>query len=106
MPSPCCTRWTVGRRSGCPWCWRWRRRWRSWSCWSFGAARGPAPTLEGSPEPATISGEGGADEGAEPVVLQRSPPPTWGGIGWGVDEQRQNAAGHSLGGGGGGHGPS
>src|SRR5439155_14001492 len=34
----------------------------------------------------------GVDESAEPCVQQRSPPPTWGGIGWGVDERQSNGS--------------
>src|SRR5207247_7506459 len=58
------------------------------SCDERGAERAGAfpPPYVGEVRRGSMNDRVGVDEGAGPGEYQRSPPPTGGGIGWGVDE--------------------
>src|SRR5437867_8270404 len=53
-----------------------------------GAWASAAGAKKSAPRRTRAAFSASGDEGAEPGAGQRSPPPTWGGIGWGVDEQQ------------------
>src|SRR5207247_10741865 len=54
-----------------------------------GGLRGRAGTDGGLASPARDEEKAQDDESAEHAMPTRSPPPTWGGIGWGVDERAE-----------------